>query len=139
MRILVLEPAARHQRARRDQRLDDRLVGVALLALVVEHALALEAGRVLGEGAVFVDGVRDARIDAARAQELLRLGRSPQVEVLTTVARRGMDEACPSVVGDVVAGEEGNCEIVAGDLTRERMGASANERRVRIDPYAQNV
>ncbi len=40
MRVLMLELAARDQRARRDQRVDDGLVGVALLALVGEHALA---------------------------------------------------------------------------------------------------
>ena len=45
MRILVLEPPARDERAGLDQRLDDRLVGVALLALVVDDALALEDRR----------------------------------------------------------------------------------------------
>ena len=46
MRILMLQPAARDDHAGFDQRLDDRLVGVALLALVVDDALAGEAGRV---------------------------------------------------------------------------------------------
>ena len=68
MRILVLELAARDQRAGRDQRLDDRLVGVALLALVGEHALAVEARRFVGEGAVLVDRVGNARIDVARRE-----------------------------------------------------------------------
>ena len=68
MRILVLEFAARDEVARRDQGFDDRLVGVALLALVVDDALALEAGRVGGEGAVLVDGVGDARVDVAILQ-----------------------------------------------------------------------
>ena len=57
MRILVLETPARDQHMRLDQRLDHRLVGVALLALVVDDALAGEPGRGLSEGAVFVDGV----------------------------------------------------------------------------------
>ena len=43
MGILVLEPAARDQRAGGDQRIDDRLVGVARLAFVGEDALADEA------------------------------------------------------------------------------------------------
>ena len=68
MRILVLQAPARDDLAGFDQRLDDRLVGVALLALVVDDALAGEAGRVLGEDAVLVDGVGDCRIDAARFQ-----------------------------------------------------------------------
>ena len=68
MRILVLEPAARDQHAGLDQRLDHRLVGVALLALVGEDALAGEARRLLGEAAVGVDRVGDARVDAARGK-----------------------------------------------------------------------
>jgi hypothetical protein len=42
MRIGVLQPAAREQVVRLDQRLDDGLVGVALLALVGDD---LAAGR----------------------------------------------------------------------------------------------
>ncbi len=48
-----------------DQRLDDGVVGVALLALVGEHPLAREARRLVGEGAVLVDRIGDARVDAA--------------------------------------------------------------------------
>ncbi len=44
MRVAVLELAARDQSAGRDQRGDDRVVGVAPRALVGEHALALEPG-----------------------------------------------------------------------------------------------
>ena len=110
MRILVLQAAARDQHAGVDQRLDHRLVGVALLAFVVDDALAGEAGRGLGEGAVLVDGVGDGGIDAARFQR--RLVGGPDVEVLAAVARRGVDEAGAGVVGDVVAGEERNIEIV---------------------------
>ena len=74
MRVLVLQLAARDQRARLDQRLDHRLVGVALLALVGEHALAGEAGRFVGVDAVLVDRVGDARVDAALGKHA---GRSP--------------------------------------------------------------
>ena len=44
-----------------DQRLDDGVVGVALVALVVDDALALEARRLLGEAPVAVDGEGDGR------------------------------------------------------------------------------
>ena len=47
------------------QRVDDGLVGVALVALVVDDALALEARRVLGEAPVAVDGEGDGGVDAA--------------------------------------------------------------------------
>ena len=70
MRILVLEAAARDQHVRVDQRLDHRLVGVAFLAFVVDDALAGEARRGLGEGAVLVDGVGDGGVDAARVKRV---------------------------------------------------------------------
>ncbi len=59
MRILVLDPAARDQHAGLDQRLDHGLVGVALLALVGDDALAGEAGRGFGEAPVGINGVGD--------------------------------------------------------------------------------
>ena len=107
----MLQPAARDDVAGVGQRLDDGLVGVALLALVVDDALALEAGRVRGERAVLVDGVGDRRIDAARF-ERARV-RGPDLEVLAAVARRGVHEAGAGVVGDVIAGEERHVEVVA--------------------------
>ena len=72
MRILVLQPAARDQRVGLGQRLDHRLVGVALLALVGEDALAGEARRVIGERAVLVDRIGDRGIDAARVRARAR-------------------------------------------------------------------
>ena len=59
----MLELSARDERARLDKRVDDGLVGVARFALVVDDALALEAGRLVGERAVLVDGVGNARVD----------------------------------------------------------------------------
>ncbi len=112
MRVLVLEPAARDQRARRDQRVDDGLVGVAWLALVGEHAFAGEARRLVGEGAVLIDRVGDTRIDVTLGKQ--PPARHPQLEVLATVAGRGVDEAGASVVGDVIAGEQGDGEGVIG-------------------------
>ena len=67
MRILVLQAAARDECAGFAERLDDRVVGVALVALFGEDALALEARRVLGQHAVGIDGERDRRVDAALA------------------------------------------------------------------------
>ena len=73
MRVLVLEAAARDQHAGLDQRLDHGVVGVALLALVGDDALAGEAGRSLGETAVGIDGVGDRGDDAVSCLELARL------------------------------------------------------------------
>ena len=50
------------------KRLDDRVVGVALVAVLLQHALALEARRVLGHHAVGVDGEGDLGLDAAITQ-----------------------------------------------------------------------
>ena len=111
MRILMLQPPARQQHAGLDQRLDHRLVGVALFALVVDDAFAGEAGRLIGEGAVFVDGVGDRGVDAARFQ-LARI-RGPDVEVFAAMAGRGVHEAGAGIVGDVIAFEQGNGEFVA--------------------------
>ncbi len=111
MRILVLEAAARDEVAAGDQRLDDDLVGVALLALVGDDLRALEARRILGEAAIGVDGVGDAGLDAALAQPAA-IGH-PDVEVLAAMAGRGVDEAGAGLVGDMVAVEEGDIEVVA--------------------------
>ena len=85
VRILVLEPSARDERAGLDQRVDDGLVGVAGLSLVGDDALALEARRFFGEGAVLVDRIGNARLDSALLKE--PRVRRPELEVLAPVAR----------------------------------------------------
>ena len=66
----MLETATRDDVAGFDQRLDYGVVGVALFALVVDDALAGEAGSLIGEGAVLVDSVGDGglmpRVSSAR-------------------------------------------------------------------------
>ena len=111
-----------------DQRLDDGLVGVALLALVVDDALAGEARRLIGEGAVLVDGVGNRGVDAARFQ-LARI-RRPDVEVFAAMAGRGVHEAGAGVVGDVIAGEQRDGEFVAAGKTLQRMRAFHRVQRV---------
>ena len=111
MRVLMLEPRARDQHAGVGQRLDHRLVGIALLALVGEHALAGEARRLVGEAAVGIDGVGNGRVDAARGE--LRRIRRPDIEVVAAVAGRGVDEASAGIVGDVIAGQQRHFEVVA--------------------------
>ena len=111
MRVLMLEPASRQKVARVDQGLDDRLVRIALFALVVDDPLALEARGFARESAVFVDGVRNSR-SIPRAARLAR-ARRPELEVLSAVTGRSVDEAGSGVVGDVIAGEEGDVESVS--------------------------
>ena len=67
----MLQPAARKQRVALDQRVDDGLVGIALLAVVVDdarrpaRAVGTETRRVLGEEAGVIDGEGDVGVDAA--------------------------------------------------------------------------
>ena len=64
----MLEPSARDEIAGLNQRGDHRLIGVALVALVGDDALAFKARRVLRIEAVLVDRIGNARLDAARVQ-----------------------------------------------------------------------
>src|SRR5450759_5249379 len=110
VRVLMLEATGRDQHSGLFERLDDRYVGVSLLALVVDDALAREAWRLFGEGAIFIDGVRDGRIDAACFQVSAVGG--PDIKVFATVTRRGVHEACTSVSRYMFAGKERNGERV---------------------------
>ncbi len=123
MRVLMLDAAARHHHAALGQRRDDAIVGVALLAAVVEHARTLEAGCGGCVEAAIIDHERDRRIDAALGELAPRL--QPYLEVVEAVSRRGVDEAGAGVVGDVFAVEQGHIEVVAA--------AEAAERVVRIE------
>src|SRR5262245_34144568 len=102
VRIAVLQPATRKQHVALDQRVDDGLVGVALLAVVVDDAggaarpVRTEARRVPGEIAGVVHGEGDARVDAPSPQTYGVL--DPGIEVLAAMAGRRMHEAGAGVV-----------------------------------------
>ena len=118
----MLEPPARDQHAGFDQRLDHRLVGVALLAGLGDDALTGEPRRLLGEAAVGVDGVGDDGVDAAR-RKLARVCR-PYIEVLAAVTRRGVDEAGAGILRDVIANQQRYLKFVTGNCTSKRMKAA---------------
>ncbi len=120
MRILVLEPAARDERAGFDQRVDDGPVGVAGFPLVGDDALAFETGRLVSEGAVLVDRVRNAGVDPALLKQAR--ARGPELEILASVAGRGVDEARARVLRHMLAVEQGNDEAVAEIVQRMRTG-----------------
>ncbi len=121
MRILVLQAAAGKERAALDQRLDDAVVGIALLAVVVDDASAFEAGGIRCVEAAVVDRERDLGVDAARVD--LAGMRHPDIEVFAAVARRRMNEARTGIVGDVVAFEQRHGKFIAASETLERMRA----------------
>src|SRR5579875_1987019 len=131
MRIGMFEPSAREEIAGVYERLDHRLVGVALLALVVDDALAGKARRLLGEEAVGIDGIGNARVDLAPLE--LGLMRHPDVEVLAAVARRGVDEAGARIFRDVLSIEERNGKSIARNRARERMGGDHAAQLLGID------
>jgi hypothetical protein len=102
--ILVLEAPSGDQVAGRRQGLNHGLVGVALLALVGDHPLALKPRRIVGEAPVGIDGERDAGVDLQACELRLLLG--PNVEVFTAMARRGVDKAGAGLFGNMVAFEQ---------------------------------
>ncbi len=101
MRILVLQPAAGDDLVGGDQRLDDDVIGIAVLALVVHHAVAGEQRHMVVIAPVRADGVR----------HLAELFRHEEIEVVGAVARRQMDEAGAGVVGDEVARHHRHREV----------------------------
>ena len=107
----MFQLSARDEIAGGDQRLNHRFVGVAFVAFLGDDALALKARRILCVKAVFIDGVGNARVDAALCE--LAAIRHPNVEVLAAMTRRRMHEARSRIVGDMLAIEERNFEAVA--------------------------
>ena len=92
------------------KRLDDRLVGIAFLAFVVDDALTGKPRRRLGKSAILVDGIRDRRIDPAIFQ--FDAICDPDLEVFAAVSWRGMDETGAVLVGDVIARKQRHREVV---------------------------
>ena len=127
--VLVLEFSARDERPGLDQRVDDGLVGVAGFALIVDDALALEAGRFVGQSAVLVDRVGNAGIDASLLKQ--PRARRPKLEILAPMARSGVNEARARVFRHMVAVEQRNDETVAARM--ERMGADHECERIACD------
>jgi hypothetical protein len=119
MRVLMLQPPARDQHAGVDQGLDHRLVGVALFALLGQHALAGEARRLIGEAAVGIDGVGN-RVLMPRAASFGALA------VQTSKSSRPCPGAVctkpvPGIFGDVIAGEKRDGKSIAGIEPFKRM------------------
>jgi hypothetical protein len=116
----VLQPAAGEQHVRLDQRLDDRFVGLALLALVGDDLLTLEARRIRREAAIGTDGERDGGVDAARFQVAgalsIQMSKSSR-----PCPGGGVHEAGTGVVGHVVAVEQRHVELVAAGESAQRM------------------
>src|SRR5205085_6275033 len=121
MGILMRELSARDQHPGIDQRLDDGLVRVALLAFVCEYALAGEPRRLCRERAVLVDGVGNRGVDTVM-RETARVG-GPHFKVLAPVSRCGMDEPGAYVIGDVFSLQERDRKVVSGIEIFERMRA----------------
>ena len=111
------ECSSRPQGAGLDQLVHHGRVGGAefagLLALGLQHLEAGEQGNVIVVGSVGVDGVR----------HLMMAVGLPDLEIVRAVAGGRVDEAGAGVVGDVVAGEQGHGEAIAGRERRQRVGA----------------
>ena len=99
----MLQPPAGDQRAGLVQGRDHRLVRPTLLALVGDDRFAGKAGGIGGERTVRTDGEGNRRLDTPGLEP--GFGAGPGLEIVPTVARRGVDEAGAGIVGDMVAGE----------------------------------
>ena len=92
----MLKAAARDERARLNKRVDHRLVGVTLFAVIVDHALAFKAQGVACEEPCVIDCEGNRGIDPPG----LKVGAilAPDIKVLAAVAGRGVDKArCPTL------------------------------------------
>ena len=119
MRIVVAQPPAGDQRVGLDESLDDRFVGVAEIALVIDDALAFEAWCLFGEIAVGIDGEGNLRVDASLAQG--RFVGGPDFKVVGAMTWSRVHEASAGVLGDMFAGEQWHVEVVTS--AAQRMGA----------------
>ena len=123
----MFQAAACKQPVGLDQRGDDGLVGVALLALVVDDAgcplfaVGAEARRILGEIACIIHGEGDDGRDAACFQITGIF--HPGVKVLATVAGRGVDETGTGIVSNVIASQKRHSEVVTATKAFQRMCA----------------
>ncbi len=97
----MLQAPARDERARVGERLDDGVVGVALIALLGQHALAGKAGRVLGHDAVGVDGEGDGGVDAVYF-EFGCVGH-PDLVIVGAMSGRGMHKSCSNVLSNMIS------------------------------------
>jgi len=87
--------------------LDHGVVGVALSALSLMTRFPVSRG-LIGEGAVFIDGIGDVVL-MPRSASSPRV-RRPDLEILAAMAGRRMHETGSGVVGDVIAREQRELE-----------------------------
>ena len=112
------QPPAGEQRADLDQLVDHRLVGLALFPLAVEDVEPAKERQVLTKLPRLpnVIGHRQAILD-------------PHLEIVRPVRGRGVDKPRPRIIGDMVAGEEGNIVVpLAIGLIRPAKGMRAGHR-----------
>ncbi len=114
--ILMLQAATRDDHMRIDQRLDHRLVGVALFALVVDDALTLKPRRLCGESTIFVHRVGNGRINIARFEG--RLLAHPNFKVVAAVARRRVYKPRTVFIGNVITIKKRHDEFVTSAAER---------------------
>ncbi len=125
MRIGMLEPPTREKFIGRDKLFDDDLVGVTLLAVIVNDtgwpafAVGAEARRILGIKAVIADRERDIRINAARFQLAGII--HPCFKVFTAMAWSRVHETRTGIVGDMIAVEHRHNEFVAAAEALQRV------------------
>ena len=99
MRILMLHPAARDQRICANQRINNRLVGIALLALFGDDAFTVKTRRFVGINTVGVDCIGNTRFDTACRQTLT--AGNPDIIIVPSMTGRRMHKARTGVIHDM--------------------------------------
>src|SRR5690349_9596754 len=124
MGIGVLDAAAGDHGIALGKSGDDAVIGVALLAVIVDDAGALEAGSFGCVGAVIAHDIGDGGVDALFGELAARI--HPDFKVVKAVARRGMNETGTSIIGDVFAIEQRDFELVAATETAQGVEAGGD-------------
>src|SRR5690554_3403021 len=127
MGVLMLDATTGHHGVALGKRGDDTVIGVALLAVIVDDAggtalgIGAETGRVPGIEAVVADDIGNLGGDALFGQQAG--GIHPDFKVVEAMAGCGMDETGAGVIGDVIAIEERDFELVAAAEPAQRVEA----------------
>ncbi len=112
------------QCVRIDQRLDNRAIGIAVLARVRQNALARKQRHMIGIGTIFADHVE--RIGNVTKRRFVG---NIQTVIIIAMTGRGVHKACARFSGDMIAGQQAHIKIIT--LPAQRM-RRAQTRRVHL-------
>src|SRR6476620_4609128 len=108
MRVLMFETPSREQFARVDERLNDRIIRIAILTLFGNDLATLKPRRVFSKPTVIIDCIGNSLSQSIhQSRRILRTDnplyaikiRDPYLEVVAAMTRRRMHKAGASIIG----------------------------------------